>query len=101
MKPTLGGTYMGARPFRLDAYLDEQVFRFNERREKDGPRFVNALKGADGRRLTWVALTTCSLAAPPRALDAEWRATLRSRRPRRGLRAVHPRANPRSIPEAE
>jgi transposase-like protein len=57
LKRTLGGTYIAARPFHLDAYLDEQVFRFNERTEKDGPRFVKSLKGADGRRLTWIALT--------------------------------------------
>ncbi|HEY6233997.1 MAG TPA: hypothetical protein VIW69_02700, partial [Candidatus Elarobacter sp.] len=37
---------------------DEQVFRFNARRDKDGDRFVQALKGADGRRVTWSQLTS-------------------------------------------
>lgn len=57
LKRTLAGTYICARPFHLDAYLDEQVFRFNARRDKDAERFVQALKGADGRRVTWVQLT--------------------------------------------
>jgi transposase-like protein len=57
VKRTLHGTYIAVRPFHLDAYLDEQVYRFNARCEKDGPRFVTALKGADGRRLTWNTLT--------------------------------------------
>jgi transposase-like protein len=58
LKRTLGGTYIAPRHFHLDAYLDEQVFRFNERTETDGPRFAKALKGADGQRLTWKTLTT-------------------------------------------
>jgi len=57
LKRTLGGTYVAPRPFHLDAYLDEQLYRFNERHDTDGPRFALALKGADGRRLTYRALT--------------------------------------------
>jgi transposase-like protein len=57
LKRTLGGTYVAPRPWHLDAYLDEQVFRFNEREDSDGPRFALALKGADSRRLTYKALT--------------------------------------------
>jgi transposase-like protein len=56
LKRTLGGTYVAPRPKHLDAYLDEQVFRFNERAETDGPRFAKALKGADGRRVTYKQL---------------------------------------------
>jgi hypothetical protein len=52
-KRTLGGTYVAPRPKHVDAYLDEHVFRFNERTEKDGPRFTKALKGADARRVTY------------------------------------------------
>lgn len=58
LKRTLKGTYIAPRPFHLDAYLDEQVFRFNARESNDSQRFVAALKGADGRRLTYKALTT-------------------------------------------
>ena len=56
LKRTLTGTYIAARPQHLDRYLDEQMFRFNERENTDGPRFTKALKGADGKRLTWNGL---------------------------------------------
>lgn len=58
LKRTLAGTYISTRPWHLDRYLDEQVYRFNERKNTDGPRFAKALKGADGRRLTYRHLTT-------------------------------------------
>jgi transposase-like protein len=57
LKRTLGGTYIAARPFHLERYLDEQIFRFNVREYKDPTRFDMAGKGADGRRLTWKVLT--------------------------------------------
>jgi hypothetical protein len=37
--------------------LAEQVYRFNEREERDGYRFAKVTKKADGKRLTWKALT--------------------------------------------
>jgi hypothetical protein len=40
----------------LQAYLDEQIFRFVERDNTDGPRFEKVVKGADCRRLTYKAL---------------------------------------------
>lgn len=58
LKRTIKGTYVAPRPKHLDAYLDEQIFRFNARKEKDGPRFETALKGAEGRRLTYKVLTS-------------------------------------------
>ena len=58
VKRTLHGTYISVRGFHLDAYLDEQVFRFNAREDNDAGRFVAALKGTDGRRVTYKALTT-------------------------------------------
>jgi transposase-like protein len=57
VKRTLHGTYIAVRPFHLDAYLDEQVFRFNAREGNDADRFVAALKGADGKRVTYAVLT--------------------------------------------
>lgn len=57
LKRTIGGTYTHVSPRHLDRYLAEQVFRFNERENDDGPRFVKAAKGADGKRLTYKALT--------------------------------------------
>ena len=45
-------------PFHLFRYLDEQSFRFNQRKheEGDGGRFVEALGGLLGRRLTYKKL---------------------------------------------
>lgn len=39
-------------------YLDEQAFRFNERKHEDGDmgRFVTAMAGIIGRRLTYKKL---------------------------------------------
>jgi len=53
LKRTIGGTYIHVNPRHLDRYLSEQVFRFDERKNDDGPRFVKAVKGADRRRLTY------------------------------------------------
>jgi transposase-like protein len=58
VKRTLHGSYIAVRPFHLDAYLDESVFRFNAREDDDAGRFVTTLKGADGKRVTYKALTT-------------------------------------------
>jgi transposase-like protein len=58
LKRTIKGTYIAPRPFHLQRYVEEQVFRFNSRRDDDGPRFMDAAKGADGKRLTYKALTT-------------------------------------------
>jgi len=62
LKRTIGGTYIHVDPKHLDRYLDEQLFRFNERENMDGPRFAKATKGADGKRLTYKTLTNKGLA---------------------------------------
>ncbi len=54
---TLQGTYVACEPFHLERYLDEQAFRFNTRHLKDGERFVKALGGVIGKRLTLAELT--------------------------------------------
>lgn len=56
LKRTIGGTYTHVNPRHLDRYLAEQVFRFDERENKDGPRFVKAVQRADGKRLTYRTL---------------------------------------------
>ena len=38
-------------------YLDEQAYRFNERKATDGERFVEALSAVVGKRLTYEHLT--------------------------------------------
>jgi transposase-like protein len=62
LKRTLRGTYVAVEPFHLDAYLDEQVFRFNNRATKDNPltdldRFALAVSQVAGKRLTYAELT--------------------------------------------
>jgi hypothetical protein len=62
LKRTLKGTYVAVEPFHLDRYVDEQVFRFNNRATKDNPlndsdRFVCALAQVAGKRLTYKELT--------------------------------------------
>ena len=58
LKRTLSGTYIAVEPFHLDRYVDEQVWRFNNRRNmNDGDRFQKALSQIGGKRLTWAELT--------------------------------------------
>lgn len=53
LKRSLKGTYISVEPFHLGRYVDEQVFRFNERKGSDADRFATALRGIIGRKLTY------------------------------------------------
>ncbi len=57
LKRGLKGTYISVEPFHLFRYLDEQAFRFNNRKTDDGDRFVRTLEGIEGKRLTYKELT--------------------------------------------
>src|SRR5271170_824284 len=59
LKRTIKGTYVNVEPFHLFRYLDEQAFRFNERKDEDGDkgRFLTAMAGMIGKGLTWASLT--------------------------------------------
>jgi transposase-like protein len=58
LKRSLGGTYISVEPFHLDAYVAEQVFRYNNRKDADDfTRFSSCIMGAQGKRLTYKALT--------------------------------------------
>ncbi len=57
LKRTIKGTYVNVEPFHLFRYLDEQAFRFNERADTDGGRFLTAVKGIFGKGLTYSSLT--------------------------------------------
>jgi transposase-like protein len=58
LKRTLRGTYVAVEPFHLDHYVDEQVFRFNNRKNKtDADRFALAMSQVAGKRLTYSELT--------------------------------------------
>ena len=57
LKRTIKGTYVNVEPFHLSRYLDEQAFRFNERADNDGGRFLKAIKGIFGKSLSYASLT--------------------------------------------
>jgi transposase-like protein len=57
LKRGLHGTYISVEPFHLFRYLDEQAFRFNQRKENDAARFERVCRQIVGRRLTWDKLT--------------------------------------------
>jgi transposase-like protein len=61
LKRCLRGTRVSAEPFHLFRYLDEEAFRFNNRTDGDGERFVKAVGGMSGRHLTYRQLTGGSL----------------------------------------
>jgi transposase-like protein len=57
LKRALKGTYISVEPFHLFRYLDEQAFRFNNRKDmNDADRFSLAITGIVGRRLTYQEL---------------------------------------------
>lgn len=62
LKRSLNGTYIAVEPFHLHRYLDEQMFRYNNRATKDNPlsdsdRFLLAMHQVAGKRLTYAELT--------------------------------------------
>ncbi len=57
LKRTIKGTYVSCEPFHLFRYLDEQAFRFNERKDNDQGRFFKAIAGIVGKRVTYAELT--------------------------------------------
>jgi len=63
LKRGLHGTYVSVEPFHLFRYLDEQMFRYNNRRDADKKpvpdyvRFNLALSNILGKRLTYAELT--------------------------------------------
>src|ERR1700677_1023354 len=67
LKRSIKGTYVNVEPFHLFRYLDEQAFRFNERKNEDGDkgRFLTAMSGIIGKGLTWAKLTGQDAQAGP------------------------------------
>jgi transposase-like protein len=63
LKRTVGGTYVAVEPFHLFRYIDEQAFRFNNRKHENGEvvsdyeRFRRAVSQTLGKRLTYKELT--------------------------------------------
>ena len=56
LKRTLKGTYVNVEPFHLSRYLDEQAFRFNERKDCDAGRFVKVARSVIGKGLRYLDL---------------------------------------------
>lgn len=56
LKRAIRGTYVNVEAFHLFRYLDEQAFRFNERKDCDAGRFLRAAIGAIGKRLDYQQL---------------------------------------------
>lgn len=57
LKRCIKGTYVSVEPFHMFRYLDEEAFRFNERFGNDQDRFMLALAGINGKRVTYAQLT--------------------------------------------
>ena len=57
LKRCINGTYVSVEPFHLFRYLDEQAFRFNNRKMTDSERFSAAVSGIVGKRLMFNQLT--------------------------------------------
>jgi hypothetical protein len=57
LKRGINGTYVSVEPFHLFRYLDEQAFRFNNRKMTAGERFSVAVSGIVGKRPTFNQLT--------------------------------------------
>ena len=70
LKRSLNGTYVAVEPFHLERYVDEQVFRFNNRKDANGKkltdaqRFDLALSQIAGKRLTFAEVTGKDNARP-------------------------------------
>ncbi len=57
LKRAIKGTYVSVEPFHLFRYLDEQAFRFNQRKTTDADRFARTLKHVTGKRVMFDQLT--------------------------------------------
>lgn len=53
LKRSIKGTYVSVEPFHLFRYLDEQTFRFNNRKANDLGRFLSAIGSIFGRRILY------------------------------------------------
>jgi transposase-like protein len=58
LKRALRGTYVSVEPYHLFRYLDEQTFRYNNRKDmNDADRFVAVMRQIVGKRLTYADVT--------------------------------------------
>ena len=65
LKRGLNGTYVSVEPFHLFRYVDEQAFRYNNRKPMcDADRFSFLVRKIVGKRLTYAELTGKTEAGP-------------------------------------
>jgi hypothetical protein len=57
LKRGIAGTYVSVESFHLFRYLDEQTYRYNDRKLNDSERFSLAVSGIVGKRVTFDELT--------------------------------------------
>src|ERR1039457_5391382 len=58
LKRGLSGTYVSVEPFHLGAYVVEQEFRYNNRKDNnDATRFAKVVSQVTGKRLTYAEVT--------------------------------------------
>src|SRR5438874_8489296 len=58
LKRGISGTYVSVEPFHLFRYLDEQAYRYNNRKDKtDAERFIDAMSRVAGKRLTFAEVS--------------------------------------------
>jgi len=61
LKRTIKGTYVSVAPEHLQAYVEEQSFRYNERKGTDLTRFLEMIKSISGKRITYSQLIGCEI----------------------------------------
>ena len=79
LKRGLHGTYVAVEPFHLFRYIDEQAFRYNNRKDmNDADRFVVGMSQIIGKRVTYKELTgkatdeAAEEPLPPRRQEPLW-----------------------------
>ena len=70
LKRSIHGTYVAVDAPHLQRYVDEQAFRFNERKMNDGQRFNVVLPGTIGKRITYKQLIGANDAESLPGIDA-------------------------------
>ena len=72
LKRSINGTYVAVDAPHLFRYVDEQVFRFNERKDNDAGRFATVMPGVVGKRITYKQLIGADVEgySSPDAADA-------------------------------
>ena len=70
-KRCIKGTHISVEPYHLFRYLDSECWRFNNRILDDGERFMLAMHGFEGKRLTYKTLTGDAPEVPPASGDKD------------------------------